>query len=494
MLAAAVIKGLDFEIVKGEVDKEISSVAFDSREVIENSIFVAISGFTVDGHHYIDKAIAKGAAMIVVEKDVVIEEDVTVLRVADTRKALALVSANFYQHPTENLNLIGITGTNGKTSTTYFIKSIFEQARQSVGLIGTIGTMINNELRETKNTTPESLHLQQIFKEMVQADTENCIMEVSSHALSLKRVAYSNFRTGIFTNLSPDHLELHNSMEEYFEAKAELFAMAQDYNVVNVDDEYGQKLVNKIRYYDTKLVTYGIETESDIYATDIKYGPDHTSYTVHTPKGSIDVTVNIPGLIYVYNSLAAIACAYCNNISLEDIQKGINALEGIKGRLETVYKEDDFKVVVDFAHTEDGLEKALTTLRPHTKGKLILVFGVYAAKGEPGRDKRRAMAMVASQYADLAIVTSDNPKDQDPNAIIAEIIEAMDEAGGRYEVFVDRKDAIERAVDACGKEDTLLIAGKGHETAQIIGDKEVPFNETEIVLNAILNRKQLVIN
>lgn len=494
MLLASVVSELDFVTLKGDLQREVSRVAFDSREVTPNSLFVAIMGFTVDGHHYIRKAIDMGATTIIVEKDIVIEEDITILKVADSRKALARVSANFYDNPTDKLNLIGITGTNGKTSTTYFIKSIFEQANKSIGLIGTIGTMINNEVKKNKNTTPESLHLQQTFSEMVDFETNNCIMEVSSHALSLKRVAYSSFDTAIFTNLTPDHLELHHTMEDYFLAKAELFQMAKEYNVVNVDDEYGRKLVNKIRYFDTKLVTYGVVLESDIYASDIHYGADFTRYLVHTPKGSIEVQVNIPGEIYVYNSLAAIACAYCNNISLEDIQKGINSLEGIKGRLEVVYQDEDVKIVVDFAHTEDGLEKALTTLKPHAKGRMLLVFGVYAAPDEQGRDKRLAMGKVAAKYADIAIVTSDNPKDQDPNAIIAEIVEAIEEDNGSYEVFVDRKAAIERVIELSDKGDIILIAGKGHETSQIIGEEEIPFNEVEIALNAIRTKKQLVSN
>jgi UDP-N-acetylmuramoyl-L-alanyl-D-glutamate--2,6-diaminopimelate ligase len=492
MRVASVVENLDFMIIKGDLNSEVSSVAYDSRDVISGSVFVAITGFKVDGHQYIKKAIELGATTIICEKDVVSEADITILKVDDTRKALARVSANFYQNPTEKLNLIGITGTNGKTSTTYFIQSIFEQAKKSIGLIGTIGTIIKNQVKKNKNTTPESLNLQQIFSEMVEVETENCIMEVSSHALSLKRVAYSNFNTAIFTNLTPDHLELHGTMEEYFLAKAELFQMATDFNIINIDDEYGKKLVEKVKEEDAVLLTYGLENNADVYPTNIEYGADFTSYTVNTPSGSIDVKVNIPGVIYVYNSLAAIACAYCNNISLEDIQTGINSLEGIKGRLEVVYKEDDYKIVIDFAHTEDGLEKALSTLKPHVKGRMILVFGVYAAPGEDGRDKRVAMGRIAANYADIAIVTSDNPKDQDPNAIIDEIVEAIEAENGEYQVYVDRKEAIERAVEMSESNDIILIAGKGHETSQIIGNKEIPFNESEIVLNAINNRKQLV--
>lgn len=492
MLLMKVIENLDFVRVKGSLDKEVSSIAYDSREIAANSVFVAISGFTVDGHHFIDKAIEMGATTIIVEKDIWLEEDVTILKVEDSRKALARISANFYDNPTDKLNLIGITGTNGKTSTTYFIKSIFEQAKKSIGLIGTIGTIINNKEVKNKNTTPESLNLQQIFSQMVEAEIDDCIMEVSSHALSLNRTAYSRFNMGIFTNLTPDHLELHHTMEEYFQAKATLFEGTTDYNIVNIDDDYGRRLIEKIKLYSPALITYGIENKADIYATNIHLDSEFSQYTLHTPEGTIEIKVNIPGVFNVYNSLAAIACAYCNRINLQDIQKGIQSLEHIKGRLEVIYKDDDKKVVVDFAHTEDGLEKALNTLRSNTAGRIILVFGVYAAPGEAGRDKRSAMGKVAAKYADFSIVTSDNPKHQDPNLIIKEIVEAIEEENGSYMAVVDRKEAIRYAIEVCEKDDIILLAGKGHETSQVIGDKEIPFNEKEIVMEIVRGNEQIV--
>ena len=492
MLLTEVVKGLLFEQIKGDINIEVNSIAYDSREVVENGLFVAISGFSVDGHRFIEKAIELGATTIIVEKDVWVEDYVTILKVADSRKALARISANFYENPTEKLNLVGITGTNGKTSTSYFIKSIFEQADKSIGLIGTIGTLMDNKLIKTQNTTPESLNLQRTFSEMVELNTDDCIMEVSSHSLSLNRVAYCGFNTGIFTNLSPDHLEMHHSMEEYFEAKAMLFDMTQDYNIINLDDQYGRMLIDRIKDYHVNLVTYGMDSRADIFASDIEYYSDYTTFTANTPKGSIGIRVNIPGDIYVYNSLAAIACAYCHNITLEEIQQGIMAVENIKGRFEVVYKDHDYRIVIDFAHTEDGLEKALTMLRTHTKGKLIVVFGVYAPDSEIGRLKRRAMGKVAAKFADLAIVTSDNPKDLDPNFIMEEIVEAIEEEDGNYKAFVDRTEAIQYAILTSGKEDTILIAGKGHETAQIVGKKEIPFNEAEIVMATLRDSKQLV--
>lgn len=481
MLLTAVINDLHYTLVKGDLHIEVNSIAYDSREVVENGVFVAITGFSVDGHRYIDRAIEQGAAVIIVEQDIHIDGEVTVLKVPDTRDALARVAANFYHNPTEQMNLIGITGTNGKTSTTYFLKSIFEETGTSIGIIGTIGTVIGDKVIKNKNTTPESLNLQQIFADMIDSDMKHCVMEVSSHALNLNRVAHSSFNTGIFTNLTPDHLELHNTMAEYFEAKAKLFDITTDYNIINADDEYGRILIDRLQDREARLLTYGIEHEADIYASDIHYFADHTVYTVHTPKGSIEIKVNLPGAIYVYNSLAAIATAFCNQFSLQQIAHGIAAVEGIKGRLEVVYQDEDTKIIVDFAHTEDSLEKALTTIRPFAKGRIILVFGVYAADGESGREKRRGMAKVAAKCADFAVVTSDNPKEQDNNLIIREIVEGIEAHNGNYEAIVDRRDAIAFAIEISRKDDVILIAGKGHETSQIVGKTEIPFNEAEIV-------------
>lgn len=492
MLLTSIVQGLEFDKIKGDLNKEIDAISYDSRDTVKGSIFVAISGFNVGGHQFIDHAIEQGASTIILEEDISVEQDVTVLKVVSARDALARISANFYQNPSDGLNLIGVTGTNGKTSTSYLIKAIFEHASQSIGMIGTIGTVINNKHIENKNTTPESLHLQRIFSEMNNKKADNCIMEVSSHSLSLRRVAYSNFNTGIFTNLSPDHLELHENMDEYFETKAELFNMTSQFNIVNTDDPYGRRLANRVKDDESTLVTYGIESKADIYPTDIHYSYEATSYKVHTPSGSIQITVHLPGAIYVYNSLAAIACAYCNGISLKDIQQGIYHVKGIKGRMETIYKEDDYKVIVDFSHTEDALEKALTTIRPYVKGKLILVFGVYADFSDKGREKRIGMSSVAATFADFSVITSDNPKNHDPAEIVGEISDAMKSFGGKYKAILDREAAIQYAVKMSDKDDTILIAGKGHETTQVIGDKEIPFNETDIALKALKEKKQFV--
>lgn len=486
------LNGIEYTLVKGETTQNIESIAFDSREVKVNSLFVAVSGFATDGHLYIDKAIENGATAIVIEKEVEIKAPVTVVKVDHSRFALAGISANFFERPTSKMNMVGITGTNGKTSITYFIKALLEYHEKKTGVIGTIGTLIDGRRIDTPNTTPESLTLQKICREMVDASVEYCIMEVSSHALDLNRVAFCTFNAGIFTNLTPDHLELHKDMEHYFMAKAKLFDMTFDVNIINGDDAYGQRLIemhNLKRMQSpsnsVKLLTYSLHSIADVYAKNIDYYPNHTAFIAVTPIGEVKIVVNIPGDIYVYNALASIAWAVSAGFSLDDIAKGIDALKGVKGRFEVAYEDASRKIVIDFAHTEDGLDKALETLKPFVKGKLLLVFGVYAAPGLLGLDKRTAMGKVAARKADYCYVTSDNPKEQDPNLIIQDVVDAIESEGGRYTAIVDRQAAIERAIEEMLPGDVLLISGKGHETAQVIGKTEVPFNEKEIVQNKI---------
>lgn len=487
MLLNTLVTELQYEVIQGTLNKEVQSIAYDSREVTKNGVFIAISGFMQDGHQYIAESIKLGATVIIVEKDFTIKasDDVTVLKVDNSRDALAIISANFYEHPGSDLRLIGITGTNGKTSTTYLLKSVFEQANHSLALMGTNGTIINNEKVKNKTTTPESLELQQLLSEMNQHNISTCMMEVSSHALELSRVRGLNYDIGIFMNLSPDHLEMHKTMEAYFQAKAKLFNLTNRFNIINLDDPYGQRLVKMLEDKESKTVTFGMSENADIYPTNIEYYFDRTSFTVHTPAESAEITVNIPGEIYLYNSLATIATAVCSDIPMDTIQKGFLQVESIKGRLELVHNSSHLKVVIDFAHTEDALKNALDILRPFVKGRLILVFGVYADMSKSGEGKRLGMGKVAAENADFSVITSDNPKLNDAGQILKEISEAVESNNGRYTAIMDRKEAIEYAVDMAEQDDVILIAGKGHETTQIIGTEEIPFNEKEIVLAAI---------
>ncbi|MEJ8765782.1 UDP-N-acetylmuramoyl-L-alanyl-D-glutamate--2,6-diaminopimelate ligase [Oceanobacillus sp. HCA-5259] len=485
MLLKDILKNMDYEVIQGDINQEISALTYDSREKKVDSLFVCIKGFTLDGHDKAQEAVGNGARAILVEREIPISDDITVIKVADTRYGMAKAAVNFYNKPADSLNVIGITGTNGKTSITHFLKAILDQADKKTGIIGTLGTLMNEKIIPTNNTTPEAIDLQRFLSDMKDSEHDYCLMEVSSHSLQLKRSAYTSFSTGIFTNLSPDHLELHKTMDDYFEAKAELFTMTNKFNIVNVDDFYGQKLVQQLNNPEVKTLSYGIHEKADFYATDINYSFDQTTFTVHTPNESAQITIHLPGEIYVSNSLAAIAAAYCNGINMEAIQNGLNTVKNISGRLETVYKQGDFRVVVDFAHTEDALQKALTVLRPFVSGRLILVFGVYADMSENGRDKRYGMGRVAAEYADFSIVTLDNPKKHDIKTIMKETTDALERNKGSYIAIEDRAEAIRCAIEMSHSDDCILLAGKGHETTQIIGDREIHFSEKEIVQEAM---------
>lgn len=492
MKLSTIVSELPYKVIQGTLDCEISHIEFDSRNAGPGSLFVAVSGFAADGHQYVNQAVATGAVAVIVEKEIPLPPGVTVLRVSDSREALAQVAAAFYNHPSADFNLIGITGTNGKTSITYLIQSILEQSGRTSGLIGTMGAMIAGQPVKSLRTTPESLHLQQLFASMRETKVNDCVMEVSSHALNLKRTACSQFNIGIFTNLTPDHLEHHLTMEAYFKAKAQLFQMTRDCNIINADDPYGKRLIRQLASRQIRLLTYAIDEAADVYASDIRLEESGSSFKAHTPAGSVDISLCLPGIIYVYNALAAIAAAYASGISLAHIRGGLHSIQGVRGRMETVYQDSSRKVVVDFAHTEDGLEKALLTLRPFTTGRIILVFGVYGAEGRHGRRKQQAMGRVAGQYADMSVVTSDNPRHQDPHVIIHGIEQGLKQVKGRFRSYVDRKQAIHYALRECRPGDVVLITGKGHETTQVIGSQELPFDEKAIVAEYITAWKQLL--
>lgn len=463
-------------------DVNISGIAYNSKKVKNGNIFVAIEGFFYDGHEFIYEAIDRGANAIVVQREVLIDHEIPLIIVKDTRQALAKLAVNFYDNPSSKFDLIGVTGTNGKTSITYMIQSIFMAAEKKTGIVGTIGTLIDGEYSTLNNTTPESLDLQQLFDKIIKSDTEICVIEVSSHSLELKRVEYCKFQVGIFSNLSKDHLDYHSTMENYFSAKKKLFYMTQKYNIINIDDKYGRLIIEEISKLDTKLLTYGIKKKADIYATDIELMPEGISYELHTPKGSIDVKVNIPGIFTVYNSLAAAACAYAFDINLIDIKRGLEKMEGVRGRFEVIPTNRDFTVIIDFAHTADALEKVLKVITQFAKGRKVIVFG---AGGDRDISRRAPMGEVAGRFCDLCIVTSDNPRSEDPKKIIEDIIEGIKKVKGNYIAIVDRKEAIEYAIKNSRANDIILLAGKGHETYTIIGDKKLPFDEREIVKNIL---------
>ena len=463
--------------IKGSLDIEIDNVAYDSRHIDGNSVFVAIKGFKVDGHDFLEQAIKKGAKVIVVEEDVDFD-DVVIIKVENARYALAEISANFYDNPSSKFDLIGITGTNAKTTTTYLVQSIFETVKRRTGIVGTIGNIIDGKLFKTENTTPQSLELQETFDKMVKAEVDSCIMEVSSHALDLDRVSFSDFQVGLYTNLSVEHLDFHKNLENYFEAKLKLFYMTTKYNVINIDDEYGKKIIEKIKDLKTPLLTYGINDKADIYATNIVYHLDGVDFKLHTPKGEVDIKMNIPGEFSVYNGLAAASCAYVYDISLEDIKNGLQTIEGVKGRFEVVTTDEDFVVIIDFAHTPDALEKVLQSVKDFAKGRVVVVFG---AGGDRDSSKRAPMGEAVGKYADFSVVTSDNPRTEDPEKIIEDVLVGTKAVTDNYVAITDRKEAIRYAIENKMENDIILLTGKGHETYIILGEEKFPFDEREIV-------------
>ncbi|SHH57190.1 UDP-N-acetylmuramoylalanyl-D-glutamate--2,6-diaminopimelate ligase [Caloranaerobacter azorensis DSM 13643] len=477
------INGLEIEKYSGDLDIEISKIVYDSRKAENGCIFVAIKGYKTDGHNYINQAISNGAKAVILQRDINIPENIVKILVKDTRCALARISSNYYKNPSEKLELIGITGTNGKTTTTYLIKSILEASGKNVGLIGTIGNVINGEIVKSKNTTPESLDLQEFFNRMVNTNIDSCVMEVSSHSLELKRVEYCDFNVGIFTNLTPEHLDFHKDLQSYMEAKVKLFYKTRDYNIINIDDEYGRKIQSIIQELDTPILTYGIEKKADIMARNIEIYASGVKFDLITPDGSIDIRLNIPGKFSVYNALAAASCGIAFNIKLEDIKRGLETIQGVRGRFEVVPTNTDFSVIIDYAHTPDGFKKVLSTIDQFAKGRKMIVFG---CGGDRDKTKRPKMGEIASHYCDICIITTDNPRTENPKEIVKDILRGIDDENCECVIIEDRKEAIRYALEIAKKDDVILLAGKGHETYQIIGKEVLPFDEREIVLG-ILN-------
>lgn len=465
---------------------EVSKVVYDSRKAEKGCVFVAIKGFTSDGHDYVDKAIENGASVIVVEEwpHKMFGDDVTLIEVKDSKKALAVLSSNFYSRPSEKMNLIGVTGTNGKTSVTYIIKSILDEAGIGTGLIGTIECLSGNQRLKTSHTTPLAPELNQYFDQMVRDKCTKCVMEVSSHAIELDRVYNLDFSTGIFTNLSVDHLDLHKNMENYFNVKKRLFETTR-MNVVNISDAYGRRLYKDLKARNKSVMTYGFTEEADVYPSEIDYQQKFTLFTVNTPVGSRKVKLSIPGDIYVQNTLAGIACVLAENIGLDLIVKGVEKLKGVRGRFEVLPLNTGFDVIIDYAHTGDGLEKTLNTIKSFAKARIITLFGV--GGGSRGEERRYDMGHISGRLSDFTIISSDNPRNVDPQVIASQIASAVEAENGAYAIIIDRKEAIEYAVAHAQAGDIILLAGKGHETTQITNEGTIEFDEREIVFEAVRN-------
>ncbi|MEH7414199.1 UDP-N-acetylmuramoyl-L-alanyl-D-glutamate--2,6-diaminopimelate ligase [Neobacillus drentensis] len=465
---------------------EITSIENDNRKVQKGSLFICIKGYTVDGHDFAESAVKNGAVAVLAERP--LDLDVPVFLVNDTGRAMAVLADAFYGQPTRSLHLVGITGTNGKTTTSHLIEKIFADAGKKTGLIGTMYTKIDDKKIETKNTTPESLTLQKTFKQMVEAGVTAAVMEVSSHALDLGRVHGCDYDVAVFTNLTQDHLDYHQTMEEYKRAKSLLFAQLGNtfnlnkpkYAVLNADDDASEMYSRSTAAH---VVTYGIEQEADIFAKNIQMTPKGTAFDLEIRGASYPISMQLIGKFSVYNVLASIATALVSGLEIEQIIQSIESVEGVAGRFELVNAGQDFTVIVDYAHTPDSLENVLKTIQHFAEKKVFVIVG---CGGDRDRTKRPIMAQIACKFATDPILTSDNPRSEEPLAILKDMEAGVQ--GENYQVIPDRRKAIFTAVNQASPGDVILIAGKGHETYQIIGSEVLDFDDRLVAREAIKGR------
>ena len=476
----------DFHIAEPSVRMEVTGITYDSRRVEAGFIFVCITGYRLDGHEFIGSAVENGAKVVVVEKDVQEKPGITYIRVPDTRVALSALSAAYYDYPAQQLDSIGVTGTNGKTTITYMVDAILRKIGQKTGLVGTIQNKIGDEVVPTERTTPESSDLQGLFRRMVDAGAAYAIMEASSHALELKRVQDVRFKVGIFTNLTQDHLDFHVTLENYKLAKSRLFTLLSPdgTGVINIDDAAGDFMVSKCK---GKVLTYGIEKDADIKASEIDVKVNGVSYRLETPVGEERLSLHFTGYFNVYNSLAAIGAGIALGIPLVTIKEALEGLTGVAGRFEQVNIGQDFGIIVDYAHSPDGMENVLKTAKTVSQGRKIVVFG---AGGDRDRTKRPMMGEVAAKYGDFLIVTSDNPRTEDPEQILRDVENGIKEYGKPvdYLLLVDRREAIFRAIEEAQPGDLVILLGKGHETYQVLKDKTIHFDDREVAEEAIRSK------
>lgn len=481
--------------INGDPAAEVKGVAIDSRSVRPGDLFICLPGTRVDGHDYAAHAKRQGAAALVVERP--LDLGLPEIVVKDARHAMAAISCHVYGYPSHEMKVIGVTGTNGKTTVTHLLDHIFAEQGAVTGLMGTIGVRYGGRRYPTQNTTVEALDLQRWLRRMRDAGVEYCFMEVSSHALAMGRVKGVNFRTAVFTNLTPEHLDYHETMEAYKAAKGLLFsrlgntfsgsADGRKYAVLNADDEASREFA---QWTAAETVTYGLERKADVRAERIRYSPQGTSFRVVSFAGEADFRIPLIGKFNVYNALAATTAALCEGLSLSDIGRRLASAKGAEGRLQAVSAGQPFLVLVDYAHTPDSLENVLSTISEFAEGRIYCVFG---CGGDRDRTKRPVMGRIAARYSDCVILTSDNPRSEDPRAILEDVERGIREEGmpsSDYYVIEDRRQAIEKAVDLASPGDVVLIAGKGHETYQEINGVRLPFDDRIVAEQAIRRRMQ----
>ncbi len=471
----------------------IQGLSNDSRRIQPGFLFVCIHGFKDDGHRYVPEALERGAAALVVDRPLSQPVSVPVIRVPHARKALALLSARFYDHPSAHLTLIGVTGTQGKTTTTYLIDAILREAGIRAGLIGTVVQRVGEWVERSTLTTPESLEIQRLLDQSIRAGITHVVMEVSSHALALHRVAACDFDIAVFTNVSSDHMDLHGTRRKYLDIKAGLFAqLGEDpakCAIVNVDDRQSGRILEATR---CRILTYGIQREAALMAGRITAGLRALDFVAYTPRGEMHIRMGLTGTINVYNALAAAGVGLCLDLDLETISRGLQGVASVPGRFELIEVGQDFLVIVDFAHTAAAMEQLLTTARSFTRGRIITVFG---CPGERDRIKRPVIGQAVSRLSDHAILTTDNPASEDPRQIAEQIEAGMRRSrrGCSYEIILDRAEAIARAVSLARQGDAVILAGKGHEEYQIMKTGIVPFSDREVARSALQRGKKAAV-
>ncbi len=478
-----VIRDLPVLSLRADPETEITAVECDSRNVEPGALFAAIPGFTADGHKYIPKAAANGCAAVLCQTPP--EIDVPYILVEDSRLCLALAACNFYGHPSREMRIIGVTGTNGKTTTTFLVKQLLEKCLHvKVGLVGSVVNMIGDEAYHADHTTPESNDLQRLFRRMADAGCAWCVMEVSSHSLALHRVAGTRFAAGLFTNLTQDHLDFHNTMEAYAAAKAMLFPMCER-AAGNIDDGWYDAVMKDAP---TPIYTFSAKSDrAELTARNIRLTPDKVSFCALEGSELVRTSLGMPGEFSVYNALAALACARMAGVPLKDAAAALPECRGARGRAESVPTDGDYSIYIDYAVTPDAVENILRTLRAVAPGRLVMLFG---CGGDRDRSKRSVMGRIASELSDYVIVTSDNPRTEDPMDIIGDILPGLEQGSTPYTVICDRIEAIRWAIEHHEEGDLILLCGKGHEDYQIIGHEKIHMDEREIVAEILRERKE----
>jgi UDP-N-acetylmuramoyl-L-alanyl-D-glutamate--2,6-diaminopimelate ligase len=478
------LQGIEPVRITGEISLEITGIHYDSRKIEPGFLFVCISGLKTDGHLYIKEAVKNGAAAVITEKEVPIIEGIAFVQVSDSRQAMPVIAANFFKHPSKELRVIGVTGTNGKTTVTHLIKAILEARGEKTAIIGTLYAKVGDQQKEFGHTTPESLEIQEFIRLSLDEGSRYVVMEVSSHALELHRVDSVDFDAAVFTNLTQDHLDYHLDMESYKNAKLKLFTRMKGYekkfSIINADDKWAEFFIAEAG---ENCITYGIHNSADVQAYNIKTSLKGSSFTVKYRGSSWQVKIKLMGMFSIYNALSAIAFALREQIPPDIIVNALGKVSGVPGRFETIDCGQNFTVVVDYAHTPDGLENILTTGKEIVENRLITVFG---CGGDRDRTKRPLMGEIAARLSDFCVVTSDNPRSEEPEAIIAEIVQGLEKVDTcRYAIIPDRREAIRHAIFLARKGDLVIIAGKGHETYQLVKGKVLDFDDRKIAAQFI---------